>query len=646
VNPRPPPTCTITANTTSIFAGQSVILTVSASSSASTLAFLNVDQDSPNQGHYGVGDTGTEFPNNSSDNYPVPGSVSSFTRQLTLTLNTPGTYKFHGSVSDNNGGFAASPSFVFVTVTAPTPPSSTITASAASIVTGQSVVLTVQASAPNSNLSWVNIDQISPSPYAGGYYGAGDTGTEVPPSNGQFYPASGHNFTRVLTLTLNTPGTYCFRGAVNDGTNWYYGPATVTVVVAPPNGTGNGLQADYYNNVDFTGLVRSAIDPSINYSWGAGAPTGLDPDTFSIRWTGQIQPRYTGSYTFIATSDDAIRVSIGGQQIINDWVDHGAREASGVISLVAGQKYDIMVEFHEVGGDALAKLEWMSSAHSREVVPSTQPYPAGTYGDGATKHVFAANYTGTDTENHVSDGLNIEAGDPGALAGPSGSTVIVNAGAHEDYVVRTTKFIHLINGFHAVAGSVFTARLSDSNSNGNAPSILTQPQSRSVAIGTNVTFSVTASGAAPLGYQWKKGGAAISGATASSYSLANVQSTDAGSYSVTVSNGYGSVDSTAAVLAVSANLPIFSSLSVASGTVGTPFGYNIVATPGVTGYAADGLPSFLSVDDVTGRISGTPTATGVWNVTLSATNANGTATMTLIITVTAQGDLLLKIHRP
>jgi hypothetical protein len=70
-----------------------------------------------------------------------------------------------------------------------------------------------------------------------------------------------------------------------------------------------------------------------------------------------------------------------------------------------------------------------------------------------------------------------------------------------------------------------------------APSITSQPKSDTVTVGQNVTFSVTAKGTVPLSYQWSKNGNSISGAKSSSYALTNVQSGDAGWYTVTVSNG-------------------------------------------------------------------------------------------------------------
>ncbi len=85
-----------------------------------------------------------------------------------------------------------------------------------------------------------------------------------------------------------------------------------------------------------------------------------------------------------------------------------------------------------------------------------------------------------------------------------------------------------------------------------APTITTQPVSATVTAGTGVTFTVAASGTGTLSYQWKKAGSAISGATSASYTIASIQSADAGSYTVTVTNAVGSTTSNAAVLTINA----------------------------------------------------------------------------------------------
>jgi Abnormal spindle-like microcephaly-assoc'd, ASPM-SPD-2-Hydin len=86
-----------------------------------------------------------------------------------------------------------------------------------------------------------------------------------------------------------------------------------------------------------------------------------------------------------------------------------------------------------------------------------------------------------------------------------------------------------------------------------APSISTQPASQTLAAGQAATFLVAASGSAPLSYQWQKNGAAISGATSSTYITPAAATSDTGSqFTVVVSNSAGNVTSNAATLTVTA----------------------------------------------------------------------------------------------
>ena len=82
------------------------------------------------------------------------------------------------------------------------------------------------------------------------------------------------------------------------------------------------------------------------------------------------------------------------------------------------------------------------------------------------------------------------------------------------------------------------------------PAITNLPQSLTVTQGLNATFTVGASGTVPFTYQWTFDSGNISGATASSYTVANAQPANAGSYSVIVTNSYGSITSSTATLTV------------------------------------------------------------------------------------------------
>ncbi|PAW86517.1 MAG: hypothetical protein B9S33_07975 [Pedosphaera sp. Tous-C6FEB] len=79
---------------------------------------------------------------------------------------------------------------------------------------------------------------------------------------------------------------------------------------------------------------------------------------------------------------------------------------------------------------------------------------------------------------------------------------------------------------------------------------VSQPQPQTVIQGNNATFSVTATGDAPLAYQWQRNGVPIPGAIGNPLVLTGVQTNQAGNYSVVVSNPYGSVTSSSALLTV------------------------------------------------------------------------------------------------
>jgi glucose/arabinose dehydrogenase len=88
------------------------------------------------------------------------------------------------------------------------------------------------------------------------------------------------------------------------------------------------------------------------------------------------------------------------------------------------------------------------------------------------------------------------------------------------------------------------------------PAIATHPQSKTVPVGQNATFTVSAGGTAPLAYQWQRNGVDVAGATSSSYTVANAQPSDSGAqFRVVVRNAHGVATSDAATLTVTTNRP-------------------------------------------------------------------------------------------
>ena len=110
------------------------------------------------------------------------------------------------------------------------------------------------------------------------------------------------------------------------------------------------------------------------------------------------------------------------------------------------------------------------------------------------------------------------------------------------------------------------------------PAIVTPPAGATVLAGSNVTFTVTASGTAPLAYQWLKNNAAISGSTSATLTLANVSAADAANYSVTVTNAVGSATSASATLTVLVPPAITSQPANVTVTQGNPALFTVTAS--------------------------------------------------------------------
>ena len=168
--------------------------------------------------------------------------------------------------------------------------------------------------------------------------------------------------------------------------------------------------------------------------------------------------------------------------------------------------------------------------------------------------------------------------------------------------------------------------------------VITSPLTASAVLNAPFTYSITATNSeAVVGGIFGASGLPP-GLTINNLGAGVISGTPtkAGVYSIVVSatNVVGATTSTLTLTVGSTPpAPVISSAAAASGTVGTAFTYTITASNNPTSYNATGLPSGLSISTTTGVISGTPTATGTSMVTLDATNAGGTGTKTLTLTV-------------
>ena len=138
-------------------------------------------------------------------------------------------------------------------------------------------------------------------------------------------------------------------------------------------GGGTGLNGEYYDNMNFTQRKLTRTDATVNFDWGSGSPNAaVGADTFSVRWTGQVQPQFSETYTFYTRTDDGVRLWVNGQLLVDKWIDQGPTEWSGTIALTANTKYNIRMDYYENGGGAVAQLSWSSPSTPKAIIPQSR----------------------------------------------------------------------------------------------------------------------------------------------------------------------------------------------------------------------------------------------------------------------------------
>ena len=139
----------------------------------------------------------------------------------------------------------------------------------------------------------------------------------------------------------------------NGGTAQAQGPVT-------PRHTDPFWVASYWNNTTLSGTpVLNQEERNLAFEWGTGSPhPSVNSDNFSARWARYIDVT-PGEYTFIAISDDGIRVRVDGELVIDAWWEHGATQFTGTKSLTAGHHL-VEVEYYEKSGLAVASLSWQA----------------------------------------------------------------------------------------------------------------------------------------------------------------------------------------------------------------------------------------------------------------------------------------------
>ncbi len=175
----------------------------------------------------------------------------------------------------------------------------------------------------------------------------------------------------------------------------------------------------------------------------------------------------------------------------------------------------------------------------------------------------------------------------------------------------------------------------------NTQSYKILPATQSVATGATLTISGAIGGSLNV-YQWYKNSTPISGATSATYTKTNITSADAGVYYCVVTSTYVGAGTTTGVTITSSNVTVcvdkfITTLSLPSATIGTAYSQTLAQT-GLSGaltwsVSVGTLPAGLLLNASTGAITGTPTAAGTSNFTISVTDGSCSVTKIFSIVV-------------
>ncbi len=136
-----------------------------------------------------------------------------------------------------------------------------------------------------------------------------------------------------------------------------------TLAVQCPNGQ---FRAEYFNNRNLAGepVTTRCEDSAIHKNWQRQAPpdTAVEPEAFSVRWTGNFwfdaSPSSTPSYYVRTWTDDGVRIMIDGTPIIDHWHDNPARIYQGKFAIEQSGLHEVVIEFYENKHIALLQVVW------------------------------------------------------------------------------------------------------------------------------------------------------------------------------------------------------------------------------------------------------------------------------------------------
>ncbi|HVU17052.1 MAG TPA: immunoglobulin domain-containing protein [Candidatus Didemnitutus sp.] len=410
------------------------------------------------------------------------------------------------------------------------------------------------------------------------------------------------NFSSPVTIAANTVYTvsyFCPAGHYSDDNNFF----ATTGVDAPPlhalvnsTATANGVYT-YGSSSAFPKQTWSSSNYWVDVVFQASsAPTlkslAVTPSSSALLVGGTQSFVATGTYSDGSTQNVSTSVT---------WSSSNASVASigtsGSAQALTAGSATITASLSGVSASATVTVTVPNVAPTISTQPASQTV---VMGQAATFSVVA---TGTPAPTYQwrLNGTNISGATSASYS--ISSAQAANVGT---YTVVVTN----VAGSVTSSGATLTVN--------SAPVFTTQPVGQTVNAGSAVTFSAAATGTPAPTYQWKKNGTAISGATASSYTISSAQSTDAASYTVVATNSVGSATSATATLTVKATLPVIST---------QPFSQTLTAGGQVTFFVTASSSSSMTYQWYKNgsRISKATTAT--YSISSTATSDSGTYTV-------------------
>jgi Immunoglobulin domain/NHL repeat/Immunoglobulin I-set domain len=352
--------------------------------------------------------------------------------------------------------------------------------------------------------------------------------------------SSGSSATFVVTATGTAPLAYQWR---KNGTN-ISGATSATYAIASV-GAGDEASYDVIINNPVGSVTSAAATLTVN------TPVSIVTQPVSINVT-------SGSFA-------SFSITAAGTSPTYQWRKNGVNIAgANAASYVLTNALTTDVGAYSVVVTNMLGSVTSSTANLVVNVPvtiTTQPVSISKTVGAAASFSVTASGTAPLTYQWRKDGSNIAGATSATYTIPS-----INAAHAASYDVIVTN----------VVGSIVSSGVM---LNVNTPvAITTQPIDLTVATGSGATFSVVASGSAPLTYQWRKDGTNIAGATSASYTIPSAAAANAASYSVVVTNVVGSVTSNTATLTVNTPLTITSQPTGLTKNTGSTASFSVTAT--------------------------------------------------------------------